>query len=164
MLHEIFAALQEFHPLLAGTFPLGLQTAKSDFDILCEAPSLDRFEAVARAAFGLREGFFMERRSDLKPPAVVASFGVQGSRVELFAQGRPVYEQNGFRHLVVEGRLLRLGGERLGARVLALKRAGLATEPAFAQVLGLQGNPFEAMLQLESSSDEELGRLLVQVT
>jgi len=40
--------------------------------------------------------------------------------------------------------------------VIELKQAGLNTEAAFAQLLGLDGNPFDAMLTLEGLSTDEL--------
>ncbi len=76
--------------------------------------------------------------------------------VEVFAQALPVVAQHGFRHMVIEGRLLVIGGDALRQRVVALKRAGMKTEPAFARILELPGDPYEAVLTLESWSHAEL--------
>ena len=58
--------------------------------------------------------------------------------------------------MIAEGRLLRLGSRALRDRVVALKRSGMRTEPAFAQLLGLGGDPYRAVLELEGESDEAL--------
>lgn len=42
--------------------------------------------------------------------AVVASFTAEGWVIEVFGQARPVSEQQGWRHLLIERRLLALGG------------------------------------------------------
>jgi ribosomal protein S18 acetylase RimI-like enzyme len=61
---------------------------------------------------------------------------------------------------VIEGRLLVIGGAALRERVRELKRAGVKTEPAFAQVLGLAGDPYAALLALEDWSTPRLRSLV----
>lgn len=87
---------------------------------------------------------------------MIASFSVAGVPFEIFGQARPVREQDGWRHFWVEKRLLRLGGENLREAVMTARRQGTKTEPAFAQVLGLGGDPYRAMLDLEDLDDAGL--------
>lgn len=152
MLSELLKSLAEFRPLIAGTFPLGIHTDSSDLDVLCEVHDFAHFTSVARQEFGHLHGF------EVHAPTI--RFTWHGTQVELFGQAMSVFEQHAFRHLIVEGRLLRLGGEALRERVLALKRAGVKTEPAFARVLRLPGDAYEALLALESASDERLRALI----
>ena len=149
---ELLEVLAPFHPLVAGTFPLGIHTDSSDLDVLCEVHDFAQFVDVVTRAFGACDGFTVNEP--------VVTFVLHGTPVELFAQNVPAYAQHGFRHLVVEARLLRLGGAVLRERVVALKRAGVKTEPAFAEVLRLSGDPYEALLTLEAASDERLRELL----
>ena len=44
----------------------------------------------------------------------------------------------------------------LKSKVIELKQSGQKTEPAFAALLQLQGDPYAAMLKLEKLSDDEL--------
>ena len=91
----------------------------------------------------------------------MTSFVWSESEVEVFAQPVPVYAQHGFRHMVIEGRLLALGGFPLRDRVRALRRAGMKTEPAFARALGLdEANPHQSVLDLERATAGELEALL----
>jgi len=46
--------------------------------------------------------------------------------------------------------------------VLALRQAGLKTEPAFAELLALAGDPYAALLELESQSAPQLTALLAR--
>lgn len=67
----------------------------------------------------------------------------------------------GWRHFVVEKRLLALGGQRLAASVMSLRQNGLKTEPAFATVLKLQGDPYQALNDLYDFDNKALLRLIV---
>lgn len=50
--------------------------------------------------------------------------------------------------MLVEYKLLQQHGEDFRQQVVALKKAGIKTEPAFAKLLQLPGDPYEALLQL----------------
>ncbi|MCB4767600.1 DUF4269 domain-containing protein [Ancylobacter sp. Lp-2] len=151
--------LAAFDPQVVGTPPLGLDLAGSDIDIACHAPEPDAAARVMWDHFRDEQHFSLRRwRTGERP--VVASFTAAGWPFEVFAAPRPVLDQAGWRHFRVEQRLLALGGEGLRAAVMMQRRAGLKTEPAFAAVLGLPGDPYAAMLGLFGVDDEELRRLL----
>jgi len=160
-LKRLLSALAPFTPTLVGTYPLGLQTSSSDLDLICYCPDLAQFERALSAAL-LESGLppTPPRRVQLALEASVTNVNCEGFPVEVFCQPIPVAEQHGFRHMIVEGRLLQLGGERLRARVLALRAQGLKTEPAFANALGLTGDAYAALLCLESQSQSELTAML----
>ncbi len=65
-----------------------------------------------------------------------------------------------YRHMVIQARLLDLGGEGLRKQIFALRRDGFKTEPAFARRLGVVGDPYVALLALEEMDDGALRRLL----
>ncbi len=72
-------------------------------------------------------------------------------------------KQNGYLHMMIEHRLLVLGGEALRADIRRLKTLGIKTEPAFAYYLGLKQDPYAALLELSSLSDDVLLQLLQRV-
>ncbi|HYQ31536.1 MAG TPA: DUF4269 domain-containing protein [Polyangiaceae bacterium] len=161
-IERLFSALAPYGPTLVGTYPLGLQTSSSDLDVICCCADLSEFEqSLSSALRNLGTPTATPRRIALSPEASVTSLACDGLPIEVFCQGVPVYEQHGFRHMIIEGRLLRLGASvRLRERVLALRRTGLKTEPAFAKLLGLAGDPYAALLELESQSSAQLLALL----
>jgi len=161
-LERLFSALAPYTPTLVGTYPLGLQTNMSDFDVVCCCEDLSRFErALASFLLELDTPTAPPRRLTLSPEASVTNFDCDGLPVEVFCQGIPVYEQHGFRHMIIEGRLLSLGASvSLRERVVALRQAGLKTEPAFAKLLAVAGDPYAALLELESLSAAQLTALL----
>lgn len=160
MLARLFRPLAPFQPTLIGTFPLGLQVDGSDLDIACTYDDLDAFERALRTA--LSDLGVAAPRIEHSPAAVVAAFELGGDAIEIFGQALPVTAQRGFRHMVIEGQLLGIGGAGLAARVRELKRSGVKTEPAFAQVLGLTGDPYEALLALEAWPPERLRELVAR--
>lgn len=156
--HALLGYLRAFDPVLVGTFPLDLTVPGSDLDIICEVSDWAAFRQ-ALGGFAAFPGYAV-RPAGTCPPAVVAAFEVDGLAVEVFGQALPTARQNGYRHLVVEARLLVLGGAALRQRVLALKASGVKTEPAFAQVLGLPGDPYQALLELEACDEDALVALV----
>ena len=156
--HALLGHLRGYAPVLVGTFPLDLTVPGSDLDIICEVADWAAFRQ-AMAGFAAFPGYAVRLAATVEP-ALVTSFEVEGLAVEVFGQALPTARQNGYRHLVVEARLLALGGAALRQQVLALKASGVKTEPAFAQVLGLSGDPYEALLALEACDETALAALV----
>lgn len=152
-------ALIEYNPVLIGTPPLGISTDKSDIDIACSSTSLREFAKFSKLKFGHHEDFEMLEIQDLTEPACVAKFSALDWEFELFCQALPTSDQWGVRHFYIEQRLLGLSS-KLIRDVTELKQNGLKTEPAFAQLLLLEGDPYQAILDLETYSDEALLSLI----
>lgn len=151
--------MARFDPHVAGTVPLALDLPTSDIDILCHAPDPHAFTATVWAAFSDFAGFAIWQWIGADRP-VVASFEAEGWAFELFGQVRPVTEQVGWRHFLIEKRLLELGGGGFRAAIMNRRRSGMKTESAFAEVLNLSGNPYQALLDIETWSNDALTRLL----
>ena len=49
--------------------------------------------------------------------------------------------------MIIEHHILQQEGEDFKRKVVALKESGMKTEPAFAQLLGLDGDPYLALLE-----------------
>ena len=153
---QVLQHLAGYTPVVIGTPPLGIDVAGSDIDIACHAPDLDAFAAHLRTEFGGRPAFEIMRLVVRDVPSLACSFAFAGWQIEIFGQDVPVEAQYGVRHYAIEYRLLALLGPGFKARVLALKRAGLKTEPAFARLLGLEGDPYEVLLAVETWPDERV--------
>lgn len=159
---DLFSVLAEFEPVLAGTFPLGIETPTSDLDILCYAEDLERFEQVVSAVYGDEEEFEVTRNVKNDLPTVICSFRTGRMPLELFAQPQPTEEQHAYRHMIAEARLLREAGEEALWAIRELKMEGMKTEPAFGQYFHLPDDPYESLLTLADVSAEELSDVVVQ--
>jgi Domain of unknown function (DUF4269) len=155
----VLSSLARFDPHVAGTPPLGLDLADSDIDVLCHAPDPMEFTRAIWTGFGNYPGFGARQWVSGERP-VIANFKAEGWTFELFGSPQSAEEQIAWRHFRVEQRLLSIGGEALCTLVMAERRKGLKTEPAFFAVLNLSGNPYEALLNLGTWSDEALTGLL----
>lgn len=150
----LFDVLRPFDPALVSTVCLQLDRPGSDLDVICELTAPVAFAARVQRAFGNRPGFELTDRGTT-PFSMVARFDAPAFPVEVFAEARPVEEQYAWRHLSVMARLLRIAPE-FRAPVRQLKGEGLATEEAFAVLLGLEGDPYEAILALEEATEAQL--------
>lgn len=155
----LLSRLQEFHPMVIGTPPLGLETETSDLDIACYAKDLDQFMQLAASEFGDYPSLNI-RCGNIHPDLTVCvEFQSCDWTIELFCQSVPIHQQWGVRHYWMEHRLLNLEPQ-LRPIIQHLKRVGYKTEPAFALMLGLEGDPYRAMLALGMRSDTELAHLI----
>jgi hypothetical protein len=155
----VLEVLAPFDPRVAGTPPLGLDLPGSDIDVLCFAPDAHAFTGTVWHNFSNAPAF-MAKQLVRAPRPVVASFEVAGWRIELYGEAIPVEQQRGWRHFVLEQRLLALGGNDLPVAVLSLRGQGMKTEPAFAAALRLRGEPYLALLDLGEQDDETLVSVL----
>ena len=153
---QVFALLGAFDPVLVGTIPLDIDIPGSDLDIVCYAADVDAFAQCVQDAFGHFTSFVLRRKIVDGLPTVIGQFTYQGFPIEIFGQPCPVTMQHAFRHMVVEERLLRHGGVGARQQIRQLKLQGLATEPAFAAVFALSGDPYHMLLQLSELSEAEL--------
>ncbi len=151
--------LRCFDVHLVGTFPLGLDVPGSDLDFVCHAPDQDAFAARIWDLFSQEEGFSM-RQWVAREQAIIARFDAFGLPFEIFGSPAPVDAQAGWRHFEVERRLLDLAGTSFHAAVRRARETGLKTEPAFAAVLGLTGDPYAKLLELAGADDAALCRVL----
>lgn len=145
---DVMDALAAYTPTLIGAIPLDVETAQSDVDVACFAPDLDAFAAAVIARYGDQPGFRLKRKPIRGAPSLIADFDGGDFDLQLFAQPQPILAQYGYRHLLVEARLLSLGGDVDRQAIRRLKESGVKTEPAFAQHFGIAGDPYEALWTL----------------
>ena len=159
---DLFSVLAEFEPMLAGDFPLGLETPQSDLVILCNAESLERFTEVVSVVYSDQDEFLICDIEENGLLTLLCTFRRQGIAVALSAQACPTEEQDAYRHLVAEARLLREGGEEAVLAIRDLKLEGMKTESAFGSYFCLLDDPAQALLALADVSADELSEVVIQ--
>lgn len=147
--HGIWKKLAPFSPVLAGTIPININIENSDLDILCHYKEQKGYIENLIDNFSLYPGFRFYERNFQDTPTIVASFRLETFPVEIFAQPTPVKAQQAYRHMMVEHYLLQKNDAAFRQQVIALKKQGYKTEPAFAQLLNLSGDPYEALLNIK---------------
>ena len=144
----IMQDLSEFNPVLTGTIPIGIDLPGSDLDIICECKGLDAFSGRLKELYTQKPGFRIRIKEFHGIPSVVANFRADNFEIEIFGQSLPVENQYAYRHMLIEYRLLEERGADFRKEIIRFKMEGYKTEPAFAKVLGLKGDPYQVLLEL----------------
>lgn len=145
--HRVLDQLEMFDPILTGTIPINIDIETSDLDISCCYSDKDEFIRVVTRLFGDEKHFTLRENSEFG--SVVCSFWLENFEIELFGQNIPTRQQHAYRHMLIEYRLLEERGEAFRQEIIALKKQGYKTEPAFGIALGLEGNPYEELLKFD---------------
>ncbi|MFD1178341.1 DUF4269 domain-containing protein [Paenibacillus puldeungensis] len=158
----ILEALAPYYPVLAGTFPLDIDVPGSDLDIICEVYDSVAFERDVVQHYGKNPDFTCKRKMVSNVLQIVVNFSYKGFLFELFGQPVPVIEQNAYKHMVIEYRILQFAGPKAKQEIRKRKQQGRKTEPAFADWLGLDGDPYAALLEMAEWEDERLNNFLAK--
>lgn len=132
---------------LVSTVAIGLDKPGSDLDIICQHPEPATFAATL-AAQGWR---VVQKGADiwLAEQSVTGADGHPWP-LELYLTPDPLERLNGWRHLSLMAALLERFGAPFHREVLRLRfDEGLKGEAAMCRLLGLSGDPYEALLTLE---------------
>ena len=101
---EIFKACQ---PMVAGSFPLGLEVSGSDLDILLTSSDLKALHKLAETSFGPFQKYEAQFTEVAGLESLVIRFDFEGVSFELFAQATESLQQVAYRHFQIEERLVR---------------------------------------------------------
>lgn len=146
---DIFNTLAPYQPLLTGTIPIAIDLPESDLDIICQCNNHDALAEQLIKCFGKYPSFQISTSTIRNQKCTSAGFNAHGFSFDIFGQDIPTTQQYAYRHMLVEYRLLFSRGPAFRDNILAKKREGIKTEAAFAEVLGLVGDPYEVLLGLE---------------
>ncbi|WP_421323104.1 DUF4269 domain-containing protein [Aeromonas veronii] len=146
---------------LVSTLAIGLDRPGSDLDILCQ-----HADPAAFAATFAEQGWLASPKGDniwllerVFPYATDSDCDKsEGSwPLELYVTPTPIETLNGWRHLTLMAALLEQFGDAFYREVLRLRlEEGLKGEAAMCRLLGLAGDPYEALLTLEGRNLAEL--------
>jgi hypothetical protein len=149
---QIMKKLSIYQPILVGTIPIGIDLESSDLDIICEVKNEVTFQKHLQAMFKSYPCFCQKKKANY----VVATFHYKDTQIEIFGQNVPTIKQNGYRHMLIEHRLLTILGPTFKSNLKTLKKNGLKTEPAFIKLLNIDGDPYKELLLLDNLTNIEL--------
>jgi len=145
--NNIFIKLAPYNPILVGTIPINIDISSSDLDIICYVHDNQQFASNLNTYFGAEKGFKMIESSARS--AIIANFFIDDFEIEIFGQGTITTQQSAYKHMLIEHKLLIEKGEKFRKEIIQLKQQSFKTEPAFAKLMGIQGNPYTALLSYE---------------
>ena len=147
----ILEKLLGYTPKVVSTIFAHFDVSDSDIDIVCCHQDEDMFEQDFEHFFADQEGYQFIRKTD----CMIGRFKGHGFLFEVYSSKTPVTEQMGYRHFQVMKRLSHWGRLPLQEQIRDLRQKGLKTEPAICQALGLPGDPYDAVLEIENWSDHD---------
>jgi len=152
--YQVFEKLVLFNPILIGTIPIDISTPSSDLDIACEVYDLNKFEQILKKSFGNHKDYRFKLKTIHGKDVGIANFKIADQAIEIYGESCSVFEQNGYRHMIVEHQILNHYGSDFKRKILELKSSGWKTEPAFAELLNLDGDPYTSLLSYTIENDE----------
>jgi len=144
--NKILSKLAEFDPILVGTIPINIDIENSDLDIICYWKNKIDFTEKLNSVFGKENEFTIREAIINDKESIIANFKINDFEIEVFGQNTPTKNQNGYKHMIIEHEILQSKGENFRLEIIKLKQNGYKTEPAFAFLLGLKGDPYIELL------------------
>lgn len=141
--------LKAFDPIVTGTYPIGIYLPASDIDIACEYDKKEQLIELLNNTFGPFTNFSINIKELRGIESIIARFEHSGFLFEIFGQAVPVEEQYSYRHMLIEHKLLESKDSAFRKKILKLKLQGLTTEEAFAELLEIEGNPYDELLKFD---------------
>ena len=142
----IMKELEDYTPVLCGTIPIGIDIEGSDLDIILEVNDFLQFKEKVEALYQDKQEYRIKQTEIRGLPVIKANFMFDGFEFELFGQPQPVFEQYAYIHMLIEYHLMK-ETPLLREKVITLKQQGYKTEPAFCKALGLEGDPYELLIE-----------------
>ncbi|KFF18643.1 DUF4269 domain-containing protein [Chryseobacterium sp. JM1] len=148
--YQVFEKLKDYSPVLAGTIPIEIDIESSDLDIICEVDlecEEDFLDEIAMRRLMPGDTYVKVENIVVRgEKCIVLNFMLEEFPIEIFGQKKPSTEQNAYRHMVAEYRILQEKGEDFKHKIIELKKQGMKTEPAFGLLMELE-NPYEDLLK-----------------
>lgn len=142
--HKVLETLSEFSPEFVGSIPIGVDLPHSDIDIICELkPSILK----VLESFSSYPGFQLSEKVLANVPSLICRFRLGSEKVEIVAQSLSPEKQIAYQHMIIEEKILKDKGETFRLSILDKKKEGKNTEAAFAELLGLEGDPYSSLLE-----------------
>ncbi|MBS7233823.1 DUF4269 domain-containing protein [Flavobacterium psychroterrae] len=144
--NKMVSNLAEFDPILVGTIPINIDIENSDLDIICYWTNKTDFIEKLHSFFEREIDFTIREAIINETESVIANFKINDFEIEIFGQNIPTKNQNGYKHMIIEHEILQSKDENFRLEIIKLKQNGYKTEPAFAFLLGLKGDPYSELL------------------
>jgi hypothetical protein len=144
--NKVLSKIAEFDPILVGTIPINIDIENSDLDIICHWKNKTDFIEKLNSVFSKENEFTIRKAIINDKKSIIANFKINDFEIEVFGQNTPTKNQNGYKHMLIENEILQSNGENFRLEIIKLKQNGYKTEPAFAFLLDLKGDPYIELL------------------
>jgi hypothetical protein len=158
---NLLNTLSLFTPVVVSTICIGIDINDSDIDIICTYQNFADYKQFIKQKFKTYQHFDIWERKNTNE--IVCTFKFDGFLFEIFSSNIPVTQQNAYLHLTAMHKMLSLSNSLLKNKIIEFKKNGLKSEPSFAKLLHLKGDPFEEIKQLACYSNEAILQLIPDI-
>jgi len=138
--HQILEKLKEYSPILAGTIPIEIDIEGSDLDIICEVDLRFQEDFLDDLMFSKFIPHDVEVKVEYPiingEKCIVLNFILEEFSIEIFGQNKPTIEQNAYRHMIAEYKILQEKGENFKQKIIEFKQKGNKNRTCFRNVAG----------------------------
>lgn len=142
---------------ICGTLPLGVGLPEADIDVAISYKPEDKVKLLEWV-----QNFqdkTLDPRLQIQNDIMLFHFKYDNRIYEFYMSPQNLFEQNAYRHMNIEMRLLKVFGEPLKTRIQNFKKEGLKTEHAFLKALNRATHAdtaFQDIYHYEALSDSKL--------
>ncbi|WP_282629513.1 DUF4269 domain-containing protein [Empedobacter sedimenti] len=145
--YQILEKLDRYKPIVVGTIPIEINIENSDIDIIGETSNFEGAKNYLIENFSHYLEFKINLLTSNNEICLTCNFRIDAFEIEIYLQNKIPTEQNAYRHILIEAKLLEKFDESFKNKIIELKKNGYKTEPAFAKLLELKGNPYLTLLE-----------------
>ncbi|WP_019241146.1 MULTISPECIES: DUF4269 domain-containing protein [Bacillus] len=138
--------LLSYTPILCGTIPIQIDLEDSDLDIIMDVKDFHDWKNTITQLYSKQLNFNLKEKIIRNQPTIKANFIYEGFEFELFGQSKAVDHQYAYIHMLIEHEVM-LRNPSMREKIIALKKLGYKTEPAFCKLLQLEGDPYESLIE-----------------
>jgi len=147
--HNVLEKLEKYNPIVVGTYPLDINIESSDIDIIGQTNNFIEAVDDLIKKFSEYHNFSIRTTEKNHKIILVCSFWIKKFRFEVYLENKNPLEQSAYKHMLTEAKILKSKDELFKKEIINLKNKGISTEEAFALLLGLEGDPYEMLLNFE---------------
>jgi predicted metalloenzyme YecM len=159
----VLEKLNKHHPLIAGAYPLAIDSENAEINILVSSSSLENLKQELQKDFSEFTGFRIHESTIQNSKSLIANFFFDGIKFEIAAQNAPAIRQVAYLQFLAQEKLLKLGSPHFRDIVKKNHRGGAKIDLAFSRALALSGDAYEQMVALQKMGDFELLKMLSKV-
>ena len=141
--NNILEILNDYNPIIVGTFPININIDNSDIDIILQVKNFKSLVDLLKENFSKFKNFNLNL---LENNILVCNFKIESYPFEIFAQNLDTEKQYGYLHMIKEYEILLEKDDFFAEKIRILKRNGIKTEAAFCELLNIEGDPYIELL------------------
>ena len=139
---------------------MGIDTHKSDLDILMYAKDLNILESDLKSHYENHDEFEYLRSFIDGVETLIVNFKQNHISFEVFAQTQPITLQKAYRKFLAIERLMKIGGDIFKETVMGIRLDGTNSQAAIAESLNIKKEPCNELLIIQKSDMIQLKSLL----